>query len=98
MKHPEILDARVIGSYEPGKELQLVLAYVVRRSGSAIGGESLEACIDTESAGTAHLTGGADVLDSRPGNESGKMLRRVLQEPAARSMGRKEACSWTVSF
>ena len=97
MDHPDILDAGVIGIYQPEEELQLVRAYVVTRPGSSVTEESIRVWMERESADTAHLTGGVEFMDELPRNDAGKLLRRVLRERAAERFGRQDVTSMTLS-
>ena len=95
-EHPDIIDAGVIGIYQPSEELQLVRAYVVRRPFSNITESDIVEWMQRQSANTTHITGGVEFVDTLPRNDAGKILRRVLRDRAAEQLGQPNAQSLVV--
>ncbi|KAK4986478.1 putative NRPS-like protein biosynthetic cluster [Elasticomyces elasticus] len=97
LTHPDILDAGVVGIYEPSRELQLVRAYIVKRPSSTVSEDEICAWMERESATTAHLTAGVEFLDELPRNNGGKLLRRELKERARKTCERPDVTALTLS-
>ncbi|KAK5690977.1 hypothetical protein LTR17_025789 [Elasticomyces elasticus] len=91
LDHPDIVDATVIGVPDPVRDLELLRAYVVRRSGGMekpTTGE-LHEYMRERLASYKQLMGGIVFLDAIPKNASGKILKRVLREQATKEMAAK---------
>ncbi|BEJ15952.1 hypothetical protein CspHIS471_0505570 [Cutaneotrichosporon sp. HIS471] len=83
IQHEDVLDAGVVGVYDPKQATELVRAYLV------LGGEDKEkvaeeiaAWVTQRAAKAKHLSGGIVVVDAIPKSPSGKILRKLLRERA----------------
>lgn len=89
ISHADIIDAAVIGI--PGKDdSELPRAYVVRREGTKIQADQLQAFMKENLAGYKQLTGGIVFVSEIPKLPSGKILKRVLREMVSKE-GKLEA-------
>ncbi|KJX94826.1 AMP-binding enzyme like protein [Zymoseptoria brevis] len=83
--HPDIVDVAVIGlSAPPNSDAERPRAYVVRRPGSDISEQQVKALITDKLASYKKLTGGVLFVDEIPKSASGKILKRVLRDEAAK--------------
>ena len=92
LSHPHLIDAAVIGVKTSLEESELPRAYVVRRpgmEGDKLTAEDVKKHLSTKLANFKRLDGGVVFLDVIPKNPSGKILKRLLREQAAREMGAK---------
>jgi 4-coumarate--CoA ligase len=79
ISHDSIVDAAVLGI--PGKDdSELPRAYIVRREGTNIQAEQVQAFMKEQLAGYKQLVGGVVFIDEIPKLPSGKILKRVLRE------------------
>ncbi|KAF2233529.1 acetyl-CoA synthetase-like protein [Viridothelium virens] len=90
--HPGIADAAVIGVKFERDGSEFPRAYIVRKPGSA--GASLterdvQQFVASRLAGYKRLEGGVVFTDAIPKNASGKILKRLLREIAAKEIGPK---------
>ena len=86
MDHPHIVDAAVIGIYASASE-EHPRAYVVRRAtpeGAALTEDDIKAHVLERLAKYKSLTGGVRFVESIPKNASGKILKRIYREEAAK--------------
>ena len=86
LSHPQIVDAAVIGVADSGSDGELPRAYVVKRPGSGDGltGEEVKGYLAPKLAKYKALAGGVRFVEAIPKNASGKILKRVLREEAAK--------------
>ena len=68
LEHPDIIDAAVVGIYDPSKELQLVRGYIVKKPDSKLSEEGLCEWMRKEAAETSHLTAGVEFVSELPRN------------------------------
>lgn len=86
MDHPHIIDAAVIGIYASASE-EHPRAYVVRRATperAALTEDDVHAHVLERLARYKSLTGGVRFVESIPKNASGKILKRIYREEAAK--------------
>ncbi|PSR79484.1 hypothetical protein PHLCEN_2v7009 [Hermanssonia centrifuga] len=86
-KHPEIVDAAVIGINSEKEATELPRAYVVHAKGLATGeriefGKQVQEWIKAHVARHKFLRGGVVVIDVIPKSAAGKILRKDLRERA----------------
>lgn len=86
--HPDIIDAAVIG-IPISEDVELPRAYVVRRSGTTIQAEEVQAHMRERLARYKQLEGGVYFVNEIPKLPSGKILKRVLRETAKAERDRK---------
>jgi acyl-CoA synthetase (AMP-forming)/AMP-acid ligase II len=97
LAHPSIIDAAVIGVYFPhasGEPTELPRAYVVQRPGSApLSEKEVYDFAAAKLSKYKRLDGGVKFLRLEDGGipktASGKILKRVLREKAAKEVGAK---------
>jgi acyl-CoA synthetase (AMP-forming)/AMP-acid ligase II len=91
LRHPDIVDAAVIGVEDATQATELPRAYVVHRSGSANAPKSfpkdVQLWIESHVARHKFLRGGVVVIGAIPKSASGKILRRELRERAKSELG-----------
>ena len=92
LDHPGIADAAVIGVKFERDGTELPRAYVTRQKGNA--GKSLtekgvQQYLASKLASYKRLEGGVVFTQTIPKNASGKILKRILRETAAREIGPK---------
>ena len=79
LKHPDIIDAAVIGI--PSEQWgELPMALCVRRDGAAIGEAEVKAWANGQLSKTQRLVG-VEFRDSLPRSTIGKIMKRELREP-----------------
>jgi 4-coumarate--CoA ligase len=88
--HPDIIDAAVIG-IPVSEEVELPRAYIVRREGTTLEAEQVQAHMRERLARYKQLEGGVHFLKEIPKLPSGKILKRVLREMAKGEDGGKMA-------
>lgn len=83
IQHPMVLDAGVVGVYDPAQATEVVRAYLVFKGGrdEDVAAE-VAAWVAQRVARAKHLSGGIVVVDAIPKSPSGKILRKVLRERA----------------
>lgn len=87
MLHPDIVDSAVIGIPDANKEgTELPRAYLVRREGSSPTKNAIDAHMREHLAAFKMLSGGIVFVDEIPKNASGKILKRILREIAAKEV------------
>ena len=85
LAHPDIVDCAVIGVHpSPASQEEQIRAYVVRRHASELTEQMVKDLIRTNLASYKALTGGVRFVDEIPKSPSGKILKRVLRDQAAR--------------
>ncbi|KAI9659308.1 MAG: hypothetical protein M1821_001566 [Bathelium mastoideum] len=92
LDHPGIADAAVLGVKFESNGSELPRAYVVRKPGSTgdlLTAEDVQQYMASKLASYKRLDGGVVFTQSIPKNASGKILKRVLREIAAREIGAK---------
>ena len=89
LSHPDIVDCAVIGIKFGRDESELPRAYVVRRSGNGVEltEEAVKNYLSERLVYYKHLHGGVVFLDAVPKTASGKILKKLLREQAAREIG-----------
>lgn len=87
LSHPDIVDAGVIGV--PLNDTEAPRAYLVKREGAAITEDDVRKYMAERLVYYKRLDGGVLFVDAIPKNASGKILKRLLREQAAREMGAK---------
>ncbi|KAK4225347.1 4-coumarate--CoA ligase-like 7 [Podospora fimiseda] len=85
LENPDVADAAVIGVTIKGEELPR--AYVVKKPGSKVTGEEIAKWMESKVTRYKQLKGGVIFVDAIPKNPSGKILRKVLRERAAKEIG-----------
>lgn len=85
LEHPLVSDAAVIGVPFAGDEAPR--AYIVVREGGKVTPEEVATWMATKVARHKRLAGGVKIIDSIPKNPSGKILRKLLRERAAKEVG-----------
>lgn len=92
LDHPDIVDAAVIGVPDPSNRegSEAPRAYLVRRGGSEKPTEQeVDKYMKERLAGYKQLIGGIVFQKEIPKTPSGKILKRILREQAAKEMGAK---------
>ena len=87
LAHPDIADCAVIGI--PGRTKdkdEKPRAYVVRQPGSQLTEEDVKKMITENLASYKTLTGGVVFLPEVPKSPSGKILKRLLRDEAAKEV------------
>ena len=89
LSHPEIVDCAVIGIKFGRDESEFPRAYVVRRPGSGDGltEDEVKRYLAERLVYYKRLDGGVVFVDAIPKTASGKILKRVLREQAAKEVG-----------
>ncbi|KAF8264657.1 AMP binding protein [Lactarius quietus] len=91
LRHPNIVDAAVIGVEDASQATELPRAYVVHKTGSANAPNSfpkdVQLWIETQVARHKFLRGGVVVIDAIPKSAAGKILRRELRERSKSELG-----------
>lgn len=91
LSHPEIVDCAVIGVKFSRDESEFPRAYVVRRSGSGdkLSEENVKKYVAERLIYYKKLDGGVVFVEAIPKTASGKILKRLLREQAAKEIGAK---------
>lgn len=86
MSHPEIVDCAIIGLQSSREESELPRAYVVRRpgSGDSLSKEEVKKYLADRLVYYKRLDGGVVFVDAIPKSPSGKILKRLLRDQAAK--------------
>ncbi|KAK6528692.1 hypothetical protein TWF694_003935 [Orbilia ellipsospora] len=84
LEHPEIADAGVIGI--KWAENERPRAYLVKNAGSKVTTEDVLKYMSKAAASYKQITGGVVWIDAIPKNPSGKILRKILRERAAKEI------------
>ncbi|KAK6509514.1 hypothetical protein TWF481_004254 [Arthrobotrys musiformis] len=84
LEHPDVADAGVIGIKWADNERPR--AYIVRNAGSKVTSEDIKKYMSKVCSSYKQLTGGIVWVDEIPKNPSGKILRKVLRERAAKEV------------
>ena len=79
LSHPDIVDAAVIGK-KRDHNVEVPKAFIVRREGSQLTAEDVQAHMRERLARYKQLEGGIQFVESIPKLPSGKILKRVLRE------------------
>jgi len=93
LAHPQILDAAVIGVVLEKYGSELPRAYVVLRPGNtadktvSLDEDGVKEFVKSQVATYKRLEGGVVFVDAVPKNATGKVLKGVLREWAAREAG-----------
>lgn len=90
--HPSIDDVAVIGVYDETRATELPRAYVVSAKGverNEATAEEICKWLDGKISNYKKLRGGVRFVDTIPKSATGKILRRVLRDEAAKEMGVK---------
>ncbi|GMK55763.1 hypothetical protein CspeluHIS016_0208190 [Cutaneotrichosporon spelunceum] len=83
IQHENVLDAGVVGVYDPTQATELVRAYLVLAgTDKERTAEDVAAWVAGRAARAKHLSGGIVVVDAIPKSPSGKILRKQLRERA----------------
>ena len=82
LAHSEITDAAVIGK-KVADDNELPKAFVVKKTGSILSEEQVQAHMKEQLARYKQFTGGVQFVESIPKLPSGKILKRVLREMEA---------------
>lgn len=84
LQHDKVLDAGVVGVYDPNQATEVVRAYLVLKEGlgEAETAAEVAAWVTKRVARAKHLSGGIVVVDAVPKSPSGKILRKLLRERA----------------
>ncbi|KAK4191557.1 putative 4-coumarate--CoA ligase [Podospora australis] len=85
LENPNVVDAAVIGVTIQGEELPR--AYIVRKPDSKAAEQEIAKWMETKVARYKQLKGGVVFIDAIPKNPSGKILRKILRERAAKEVG-----------
>jgi acyl-CoA synthetase (AMP-forming)/AMP-acid ligase II len=87
LSHPTVIDAAVVGVTVPSSpDAELVRAYVVLREGQQSSEKQLLGHVEPQLARYKHLTGGVKFVNAIPKTASGKILKRLLREEAAKDI------------
>ena len=93
LEHPDIVDAAVIGVPDPSNRegSEAPRAYLVRRDPKSENpsAQDINKFMRERLASYKMLEGGTVFTDAIPKNPSGKILKRILREQAAKEMGSK---------
>jgi 4-coumarate--CoA ligase len=89
LEHSSISDAAVIGIKSLDGSSELPRAYVVRKEGASLTKDEVRSWVEGRLAKYKKLEGGVSFVDGIPKTPSGKILKRVLREMAARERGPK---------
>lgn len=87
LAHPKIADAAVVGVYEEAQATEVPRAYVTLKGGVAADESTAEEIVRWMEANVANhkrLRGGVRFVPEIPKSATGKILRRVLKETAAK--------------
>ncbi|CAK7223493.1 hypothetical protein SCUCBS95973_005198 [Sporothrix curviconia] len=87
IERPDVVDAAVIGVQVDGEERPR--AYIVRVPGTSTTGEDIAKWMASRVAPYKRLVGGVVFIDTIPKNPSGKILRKVLRDQAAKERSSK---------
>jgi 4-coumarate--CoA ligase len=85
--HQDVTDVAVIGIYDKEQATEVPRAYIVLKEGTPATPETGKKIVDWLAARVANhkrLRGGVRIVDAIPRTASGKILRRVLKEHAAK--------------
>ncbi|KAK4168832.1 4-coumarate--CoA ligase-like 7 [Cladorrhinum sp. PSN259] len=85
LENPDVADAAVIGVTINGEELPR--AYVVKKPGSKTTEQEVAKWMESKVTRYKQLKGGVVFVEAIPKNPSGKILRKVLRERAAKEVG-----------
>lgn len=88
LAHPAIVDAAVIGLPDPASGSERPRGYVVVREGATLSETDVREWMATRLARYKQLDE-VKFVDVIPKNASGKILKRLLRESAARELGSK---------
>ena len=93
LSHPDIVDAAVIGVPDPSNKegSEAPRAYIVRRDlkSDKPSPQEVNKHMRERLASYKMLAGGIVFVEAIPKNASGKILKRILRETAAKEMGSK---------
>ncbi|KAK6516796.1 hypothetical protein TWF506_006682 [Arthrobotrys conoides] len=84
LEHPDVADVGVIGIKWADNERPR--AYIVRNAGSKVTSEDIKKYMSKVVSSYKQLTGGIVWVDEIPKNPSGKILRKLLRERAAKEV------------
>lgn len=87
LKHPKIEDAGVIGVPSQKGSGELPRAYIVAKQGQDLTEADVKTYIAERLASYKRLEGGVVFTDALPKNASGKKLKRIMREQAAKELG-----------
>ncbi|KAL1902862.1 hypothetical protein Sste5346_000773 [Sporothrix stenoceras] len=87
IERPDVVDAAVIGIEVDGEERPR--AYIVRAPGSKATGEDIAKWLASRVTHYKRLVGGVVFIDEIPKNPSGKILRKILRDQAAKERSSK---------
>jgi 4-coumarate--CoA ligase len=79
LSHPDVVDAAVIGKTRD-HNVEVPKAFVVRRQGSQLTADDVQAHMKERLARYKQLEGGVQFIESIPKLPSGKILKRILRE------------------
>ena len=87
IEYPQIADAAVVGVMIDGGEVPR--AYVMLQEGEKGSEKEVQEWLARWVTKHKRLAGGVKFVDTIPKNPSGRILRKVLKEPAAKEIGAK---------
>lgn len=91
LSHPDIIDCAIIGVQFGRDESEFPRAYVVKKPGSSAGltEEDVKTFLAERLVYYKRLDGGVKFMEAIPKTASGKILKRLLREQAAKEVGAK---------